>query len=66
MRHFAKFHQIGQTVAEIMRFNVFFRNGGRPPSWISRAPIGTTRDDHFMVSIVEQNLVEIDRVVSIT
>ena len=33
MRHRAKFHQIGQTVAEIWRFNGF-KNGGRPPSWI--------------------------------
>jgi len=33
MRHYAKFHKIGQTVAEIWRFNGF-QNGGRPPSWI--------------------------------
>jgi len=43
-----------------------FQNGGRPPSWICWAPIGTTLDDHLMVSIVLQNLVEIDAVVSIT
>ena len=34
--------------------------------WICWAPIGTTHDDHFMVSIIVQNLVEIDAVVSIT
>jgi len=45
---------------------VFFQNGGRPPSWICWAPTGTTRDDLLMVSIVVQNLVEIDAVVSIT
>jgi len=44
----------------------FFQNGGRSPSWICWAPIGTTHDDHLMVSIVVQNLVEIDAVVSIT
>jgi len=27
------FIKIGQTVAEIWRFNCF-QNGGRPPSWI--------------------------------
>ena len=45
---------------------VIFKNGGRPPSWICWAPIGTTHDDHLMVSIVVQNLVEVDAVVSIT
>ena len=30
------------------------------------APIGTTHDDHLRVSIVVQNFVEIDAVVSIT
>ena len=59
------FIKIGQTVTEIWRFNVF-QNGGRPPSWICWAPIGTTLDDHLMVCIVVQNLVEIDAVVSIT
>ena len=56
--------KISQTVAEIWRFNVFL-NGGRPPSWICWAPIGTTHDDHLIVSIVVQNLVEIDAGVSI-
>jgi len=56
MRHCTKSHQ--------NRF--FFQNGGRPPSWICWAPIGTTHDNHLMVSIVVQNLVEIDAVVSIT
>jgi len=45
------FIKIGQTVAEIWGFSGF-QNGGRLPSWICSAPIGTTHDDHLMVSIV--------------
>jgi len=60
------FIKIGQAVAEIWRFNGFFHNGGHPPSWICWAPIGTSRDDHLMVSTVVQNLVEIDAGGSIT
>jgi len=41
------FIKIGQTVAEIWRFNGFFQNGGRPPSWISLARIGTTHEDYL-------------------
>jgi len=44
---------------------VFFQNGGRPPSWICRARIGTTYEDYFVVFIVEQNLVGIAAVLSI-
>jgi len=58
--------KIGQTVAEIWRFNSFFQNGGRPPSWICWAPTGTTHDDQLVVSIAVPNLVKIDAVVSIT
>ena len=60
------FIKIGRTVAEIWRFNGFFQNGGRPPSWICWAPVGATHDDHLMVCIVVPNLVKIDAVVSIT
>jgi len=60
------FIKIGRTVAEIWRFNGFFQNGGRPPSWIYWAPTGTSHDDHFVVSIAMPNLVKIDAVVSIT
>ena len=42
-----------------------FQNGGHPPPWIYWARIGTTRDDHLVVSIVVQNVVGIDAVVSI-
>jgi len=43
----------------------FFQNSGRPPSWICWARIGTTHNDHSVVSIVALNLVKIDVVVSI-
>jgi len=59
------FIKIDQTVAKIWQFNGF-QNGGRPPSWICWAPIATSHDDHLMVSIVVQNLVKINAVVSIT
>jgi len=64
MFHSAKFIKMGKTVAEIWRFSVFL-NGGRPPSWICWALIGTTCDDHLLVSIVVQNMVEMDAVISI-
>jgi len=63
------YQMLSKSVKRLQRYSdltVFFQNGGRPPSWICWAPIGTTHDHHFMVSIVVQNLVEIDAVVSIT
>jgi len=67
---YASLYQISsKSVKRLQRYSdvtVFFQNGGRPSSWISWAPIGTTHDDHLMVCIVVQNLVEIDAVVSIT
>jgi len=54
-----------QTVAEIWRFNGIFQNGGRPPSWIRSARIGVTDVEYLLVSIILQNFVEIDAVVSI-
>jgi len=66
----ASLYQIlSKSVKRLQRYSdltVFFQNGGRPPSWICWVPIGTTHGDHLMVSIVVQNLVEIDAVVSIT
>jgi len=58
--------KIGQTVAEIWRFNGF-QNGGRSLSWIYWARIwsGTIHDDYLVVSIMK-NLVEIEALVSIT
>jgi len=67
---YASLYQISsKSVKRLQRYGdltVFFQNGSRPPSWICWAPIGTTHDDHFMVSIVVQNLVEINAGVSIT
>jgi len=66
---YASFYQISsKSVKRLQRYGDLtdFLNGGRPPSWICWAPIGPTHDDHLMVSIVVQNLVEIDAGVSIT
>ena len=67
---YASLYQIlSKSVKRLQRYSdlpVFFQNGGRPPSWICWASTGTTHDDFLMVSIVVQNLVEIDAVVSIT
>ena len=60
---------LSKSVKRLQKYSdltVFFHNGGRPPSWICWAPIGTTHDEFLMVSIVVQNFVEIDAVVSIT
>jgi len=66
---YASLYQISsKSVKRLQRYGVLtvFLNGGRPPSWICWAPIGTTHGDFLMVSIVLQNLDEIDAVVSIT
>ena len=60
MRHRAK----SQVLRRYGELTVFFQNGGRPPSWICRARIGTTYEDYFVVFIVEQNLVGIDSAVT--
>jgi len=41
----------------------FFQDGGRPPSWICNACVGTTHKGHLVVFIIVQNLVGIDAVV---
>ena len=51
-----------QTVAEIWRFNGFFQNGAILDLL---GAIGTSHDDHLVISIVVQILVKIDAVVSI-
>ena len=43
----------------------FFQDGGRPPSWICNACVGTTHEGHSVVFITVQNLVGIDAVVLI-
>jgi len=61
---YASLYQIlSKSVKRLQRYGVltvFFQNGGRPPSWICWAPIGATHDEFLLVSIVVQNLVEID------
>ena len=42
-----------------MAIQRFYQNGGRPPSWISRARTGTTHEDYLVVFIVVLNLVGI-------
>ena len=66
MRHCTKSYQNRSNGCRDIAIYGFFQNGGRPPSWICWVPIGSTHYDHLMVSIVVQNLVEIDAVVSIT
>jgi len=67
---YASLYQIlSKLVKWLQRYSdltVFLKMAARPPSWICWALIGTTHDDHLMVSIVMQNLVEINAVVSIT
>ena len=67
---YASLYQIlSKSVKRLQRYSdltVFFPNGGRPPSWICWAPIGTTHNEFLMVCIFVQNFVEIDAVVSIT
>jgi len=41
----------------------FFQDGGRPPSWICNACVGTTHEGHLVVFITVQNLVGIGAVV---
>ena len=41
----------------------FFQDGGRPPSWICNACMGTTQEWHLVVVITVQNVVGIDAVV---
>jgi len=57
--------KIGQTVAQIWRFNTF-QIGDRPPSWICWAQIWTTHDEHLVVFSVVRTWVAIDAVVLIT
>ena len=66
---YASLYQIlSKSVKRLQRYNdlTFFQNGGRPPSWICWAPFGTTHDEFLLVSIVVQNVVENDALVSKT
>ena len=41
----------------------FYQDGGRPPSWICYACVGTTHEGHLVLIITVQNLFGIDAVV---
>jgi len=58
------FVKIGRTFPDI--WPIFdFKNGGRPPSWISFTRVGTTHEEYFVVFVAVQNLVVIGAVISI-
>ena len=63
--HRAKFRSDRSNPCRDMTIFQFFLNGGRPPSWICNACVGTTRVGHLVVFITMQNLVGIDAVVLI-
>ena len=58
MHHLAQFRQNRWNRGDITLFR-FFRDGGRPPSWICNACVGTTQECHLVVFIILQNLVGI-------
>jgi len=65
MRHRPKFHQNRSNGWRYIDLTVFFKMAAvRHLGFVGAH--GTTLDDHLVVSIVVQNLVEIDEVVSIT
>ena len=65
MHQRTKFHKDQSNRYGDIAIFVIFQDGGRPTSWICWAPIGTTHDEFLMVSVVVQNLVEINALVSI-
>ena len=65
MHHLAKFRQYRLNRGRDMAIFRFFQDGGRPPSWICNACVGTTHEGHLVVFIIVQNLVVIDAVVLI-
>jgi len=61
LRHYVKFCESCQTVAEIWPF-LIFQDGGRPPSWIYYTPVWTIHEEHLVVFVTVKNLVEIGAV----
>jgi len=59
------FIKIGQAVAEIWPFNGFSKMAAVRHLGFAGMRIWTTHNDYLVVSIIVQNLVEIDEVVSI-
>ena len=65
MHHLARFRRYRLNRGRDMVIFRFFQDGGRPPSWIWNACVGTTHEGHLVVFITVQNLVGIDAVVLI-
>ena len=63
MHHLVKFRQNRLNRGRDMAIFRFFQDGGRTPSWICNACVGTTHEGHLVVFITVQNLVGIDAVV---
>jgi len=65
LHHHAKFRQNHSNRGWDITIFQFFQDGGRPPSWIGNACVGTIHEGHLVVFITVQNLVGIDAVVLI-
>ena len=65
LRHRAKFRWNRSNRGRDITIFRFFQDGGRPPSWIWYACVGTTHEGHLLVFITVQNLVGINVVVLI-
>ena len=65
MLYHAKFGQNRLKRGRDVAIFRFFQDGGRPPSWICNACVGTTHEGHLVVFITVQNLAGIDAVVLI-
>ena len=63
LHHRAKFRQNRSNRGWDITIIRFFQDGGRLPSWICNACVGTTHEGHLVVFITVQNLVGIDAVV---
>ena len=65
VQHRAKFRQNRSNRGRDITIFRFFQDGGRPPSLICNACVGTTHEGHLVVFITMQNLVGSDAVVLI-
>jgi len=65
LRLLVKFRGNGSISGRDVAMSRFFHYGGRPPSWICDACVGSTHEWHLAVFITLQNLVEMDAVVLI-
>ena len=52
LNHRAKFRQNRSKRSRDMAIFRFLQDGGRPPSWICNACVGTTRKGHLVVVVV--------------